>query len=103
MQRFSISFFYINRKKKKNQAIRKKLEQDLLKKKGNSSRTLGKNKRIPGTVSALRPGQALTVKENMLVIESAQLMAAKRCDCVLVINDDDHLSGIFTVSRYSGK
>jgi len=52
-------------------------------------------------VSALRPGQALTVKENMLVIESAQLMAAKRCDCVLVINEDDHLSGIFTVSKLS--
>lgn len=52
-------------------------------------------------MSALRPGQALTVKENMLVIESAQLMAAKRCDCVLVINEDDHLSGIFTVSRAS--
>lgn len=33
----------------------------------------------------------------MLVMESAQLMAAKRCDCVLVIDDDDHLSGIFTV------
>lgn len=59
---------------------------------------MGQNRRVPGTVSALRPGQALTVKENMLVIESAQLMAAKRCDCVLVINDDDQLSGIFTVS-----
>lgn len=33
----------------------------------------------------------------MLVMESAQLMAAKRCDCVLVVNDNDHLSGIFTV------
>lgn len=74
------------------------MEQDFSKKKGNSSRTLGLNRRIPGTVSALRPGQALTVKENMLVIESAQLMAAKRCDCVLVINEDDQLSGIFTVS-----
>lgn len=48
-------------------------------------------------MSALRPGQALTVKESMLVMESAQLMAAKRCDCVLVIDDNDHLSGIFTV------
>jgi CBS domain-containing protein len=74
------------------------LEQEFNKKKpSNSSRTLGKNKRIAGTVSALRPGQALTVKESMLVMESAQLMAAKRCDCVLVIDDDDHLSGIFTV------
>ncbi|GAN07376.1 CBS/PB1 domain-containing protein [Mucor ambiguus] len=83
------------RQLKRDEAIRKKLEQDFSKKKGSSSRTL-QSKRIPGTVSALRPGQALTVKENMLVIESAQLMAAKRCDCVLVINEDDHLSGIFT-------
>ncbi|CAO3588233.1 unnamed protein product [Absidia cylindrospora] len=32
----------------------------------------------------------------MLVIEASQLMAAKRSDCVLVVDDDDHLSGIFT-------
>ncbi|CAO3669872.1 unnamed protein product [Rhizopus microsporus] len=32
----------------------------------------------------------------MLVVESAQFMAAKRCDCVLVVNEDDQLSGIFT-------
>jgi CBS domain-containing protein len=38
----------------------------------------------------------LTVKENMLVIEASQLMAAKRSDCVLVVDEDDHLSGIFT-------
>lgn len=53
---------------------------------------------MPGTVSALRPSQALTVKENLLVIEAAQLMAAKRSDCVLVVDEEDHLSGIFTVS-----
>ncbi|KAG2212291.1 hypothetical protein INT47_001650 [Mucor saturninus] len=85
------------RQLKRDEAIRKKLEQEFSKKRpSNSSRTLGKNRRIAGTVSALRPGQALTVKESMLVMESAQLMAAKRCDCVLVIDDDDHLSGIFT-------
>lgn len=55
-------------------------------------------RRIPGTVSALRPNQAVTVKESMPVIESAQFMSAKRCDCVLVVNEEDQLSGIFTVS-----
>lgn len=85
------------RQLKRDEAIRKKLEQEFSRKKpSNSSRTLGKNRRINGTVSALRPGQALTVKESMLVMESAQLMAAKRCDCVLVVDDNDHLSGIFT-------
>lgn len=53
-------------------------------------------RKIAGTVSALRPSQALTVKENMLVIEAAQLLAAKRSDCVLVVDDEEHLSGIFT-------
>ncbi|KAG2234041.1 hypothetical protein INT48_007131 [Thamnidium elegans] len=48
------------------------------------------------TVSALRPAQALTVRETILVIEAAQLMAAKRSDCVLVVDDEEHLSGIFT-------
>jgi CBS domain-containing protein len=47
-------------------------------------------------VSALRPAQALTIREHILVIEAAQLMAAKRSDCVLVVDDEDHLSGIFT-------
>ncbi|KAG1470776.1 hypothetical protein G6F56_002486 [Rhizopus delemar] len=32
----------------------------------------------------------------MLVIESAQFMSAKRCDCVLVVNEEGQLSGIFT-------
>ena len=57
-------------------------------------------KKIAGTVSALRPAQALTLKENILVIEAAQLMAAKRSDCVLVVDDEEHLNGIFTVSYF---
>ena len=80
----------------KKQAIRKKIEQELSKKRGGSSR-IRQTKKIAGTVSALRPAQALTVRENILVMEAAQLMAAKRSDCVLVIDDDEHLSGIFTV------
>jgi CBS domain-containing protein len=39
------------------------------------------------------------VRETILVIEAAQLMAAKRSDCVLVVDDEEHLSGIFTVSN----
>ncbi|KAJ2963791.1 hypothetical protein NQZ79_g1211 [Umbelopsis isabellina] len=76
-------------------AIRKKIEQELSKKRGNTSR-VRQTKKVAGTVSALRPAQALTVKENILIIEAAQLMAAKRSDCVLVVDEDDHLSGIFT-------
>jgi CBS domain-containing protein len=71
------------------------LESELSKKK-TGSKKVRQTRKTPGTVSALRPAQALTVKENMLVIEASQLMAAKRSDCVLVVDEDDHLSGIFT-------
>ncbi|CAM0136035.1 hypothetical protein VKS41_005580 [Umbelopsis sp. WA50703] len=83
------------RQSKKDEAIRKKIEQELSKKRGNTSR-VRQTKKVAGTVSALRPAQALTVKENILIIEAAQLMAAKRSDCVLVVDEEDHLSGIFT-------
>ncbi|OAD69095.1 hypothetical protein PHYBLDRAFT_22406 [Phycomyces blakesleeanus NRRL 1555(-)] len=83
------------RQTKKDEAIRKKLEQELSKKRTGTTR-VRQTRKIAGTVSALRPAQALTVKENMLVIEASQLMAAKRSDCVLVVDEDDHLSGIFT-------
>jgi CBS domain-containing protein len=49
-----------------------------------------------GTVASLNPSQALTVRESALVVEASQLMAAKRADCVLVIDSEEHLSGIFT-------
>ncbi|KAG0747582.1 hypothetical protein G6F57_004229 [Rhizopus arrhizus] len=83
------------RQSKKDEAIRKKIEQELSKKRGNSTR-IRQTRKIAGTVSALRPAQALTVRESILVIEAAQLMAAKRSDCVLVVDEEEHLSGIFT-------
>ena len=49
-----------------------------------------------GTVAALKPSPALTVPENITVAEASQLCAAKRTDCVLVVDDDEGLSGIFT-------
>ncbi|CAO3614927.1 unnamed protein product [Cunninghamella blakesleeana] len=83
------------RQSKKDEQIRRKLEQELSKKKQSASK-IRHSRKMPGTVSALRPTQALTVKEHLLVIEAAQLMAAKRGDCVLVVDENDHLSGIFT-------
>ncbi|KAK7732280.1 hypothetical protein SLS53_008570 [Cytospora paraplurivora] len=50
----------------------------------------------PGTVLALKPSQALQIKPQTTVAEAAQLMAAKREDCVLVTDDDDRIAGIFT-------
>jgi CBS domain containing-hemolysin-like protein len=49
-----------------------------------------------GTVAALKPTPALTVPENITVSEASQLCAAKRTDCVLVVDEEEGLSGIFT-------
>ncbi|CAO3596455.1 unnamed protein product [Absidia cylindrospora] len=84
------------RQNKRDEAIRQKFERELLKKRTTTKQKQQPYRKIAGTVSALRPAQALTVKESMLVIEASQLMAAKRCDCVLVVDDEDCLSGIFT-------
>ncbi|KAG5220780.1 CBS-domain-containing protein [Salix suchowensis] len=54
------------------------------------------SKRDEGTVAALKPTPALTVPENITVAEASQLCAAKRTDCVLVVDDEEGLSGIFT-------
>ncbi|KAI8451076.1 hypothetical protein BY996DRAFT_7327944 [Phakopsora pachyrhizi] len=53
-------------------------------------------KRQAGTVSALRPLPALTVPDNITVADASQLCAAKRTDCVLVVDEEEHLCGIFT-------
>jgi len=45
---------------------------------------------------SLKPSQALQIKPNTTVAEAAQMMAAKREDCVLVTDDDDRIAGIFT-------
>ncbi|KAI8334626.1 hypothetical protein BC941DRAFT_431709 [Chlamydoabsidia padenii] len=84
------------RQSKRDEAIRLKFERELSKKRTTPVQRQQQYRKVAGTVSALRPAQALTVKESMLVIEASQLMAAKRSDCVLVVDDDDHLSGIFT-------
>jgi signal-transduction protein with cAMP-binding, CBS, and nucleotidyltransferase domain len=85
------------------QAIRKKIEFELARKRTISTTGLGqRSKRSSkataqkGTVAALRPSPALTVPENITVAEASQLCAAKRTDCVLVVDDDEGLSGIFT-------
>ncbi|OZJ03359.1 hypothetical protein BZG36_02985 [Bifiguratus adelaidae] len=90
-----------SKKDEASNAIRKKLAQELNRKRAGPAPTTysgpGRRQRYAaGTVAALKPLPALTVKENLLIIEAAQLMAAKRTDSVLVVNEDEHLSGIFT-------
>ncbi|KAH8668765.1 ribosomal protein subunit S4 [Xylariales sp. PMI_506] len=81
---------------KRDEAIRRKLENDLNKKKHLPTRARQSRKAPPGTVLALKPSPALQIKPATTVAEAAQLMAAKREDCVLVTDDDDRIAGIFT-------
>ncbi|GMK55279.1 hypothetical protein CspeluHIS016_0203350 [Cutaneotrichosporon spelunceum] len=90
----------------KFQSLRKKIENELSRKRpgggrsqqdGTPSSLKRQSKRnLKGTVAGLRPSPALTVPEGMSVADAAQLCAAKRTDCVLVVDDEEGLSGIFT-------
>ncbi|KAE8148161.1 hypothetical protein BDV25DRAFT_158883 [Aspergillus avenaceus] len=81
---------------KRDEAIRRKMEADLNKRRHHPTKAHRSRKAPPGTVLALKPTQALQIKPNTTVAEAAQLMAAKREDCVLVTDDDDRIAGIFT-------
>lgn len=85
-----------------SKAIRKKIESELSRKRTISTTQTQQRRRgikptaQKGTVAALKPSPALTVPENITVAEASQLCAAKRTDCVLVVDDEEGLSGIFT-------
>lgn len=91
------------------QAIRKKIESELSRKRTISTPYNPNRKRASkpnvqkGTVAALKPSPALTVPETITVSEASQLCAAKRTDCVLVVDDDEGLSGIFTAKDLAYK
>jgi signal-transduction protein with cAMP-binding, CBS, and nucleotidyltransferase domain len=84
------------------QALRKRIENELSRKRTisttqqSSRRRAGKPNVAKGTVAALKPSPALTVPDTITVAEASQLCAAKRTDCVLVVDDEEGLSGIFT-------
>lgn len=88
------------RQSKKDEAIRRKLETDLSKR--SHVRAKPVKKIVSGTVMALKPSPAVTIKPKTSVAEAAQLMSAKRENCVLVI-EDDNISGIFTAKDLAFK
>ncbi|KAL5518619.1 hypothetical protein ACEPAH_302 [Sanghuangporus vaninii] len=87
---------------KRDEAIRKKIESELARKRtisiNNTQRRPGSRKLAApkGSVAALKPSPALTVPEGITVSDASQLCAAKRTDCVLVVDEEEGLSGIFT-------
>ncbi|KAG8905258.1 hypothetical protein FRB99_000373 [Tulasnella sp. 403] len=85
---------------KRDEAIRKKIDSELRKRTPSTAQPFRKKIQKPnapkGTVAALKPSPALTVPETISVADASQLCAAKRTDCVLVVDDEEGLSGIFT-------
>lgn len=84
------------RQSKRDDAIRRKIEHDLSKKKKKNTRSSRSRKAIPGTVLSLKPSDPIICKSNSTVYEVSQLMSAKRENCILVVNDNNELLGIFT-------
>mmetsp|Transcript_2639 Transcript_2639/g.3096 ORF Transcript_2639/g.3096 Transcript_2639/m.3096 type:complete len:608 (-) Transcript_2639:6-1829(-) len=84
------------RQSKRDDAIRRKIENDLSKKKKNGTRTTRHKKGVPGTVLSLNPSEPIICKTSSTVYEVSQLMSAKRENCILVVNDIGELLGIFT-------
>ncbi len=80
----------------RDDAIRRKIENDLSKKKRTGTRTTRHKKAQPGTVLSLKPSDPIICKTSFTAYEVSQLMTAKRENCILVVNDLGELLGIFT-------
>ncbi|GMM32979.1 hypothetical protein DASC09_003040 [Saccharomycopsis crataegensis] len=88
------------RQAKRDEAIRRKIENDFSKKRkeisGRGSKKSTRHKAIPGSVSSLRPNEPILCKTTTTVLEAARLMGAKRENCILVVDDKNRLVGIIT-------
>lgn len=91
------------RQNKKDEAIRRKLETEISKRSKQVGKTRPLKKRAAGTVLALRPSPPLTMKYTTSIHEAAQFMSAKRENCVLVLDEDDSVCGIFTAKDLAFK
>ncbi|KAJ3230166.1 hypothetical protein HDU81_004742 [Chytriomyces hyalinus] len=98
-----------SRTARRDDSIRKKAETELSRKVPSKRMSVASvtpitpappiNRRPKGyanTVASLKPVQAITVLETARIVQAAQLMAAKRADAVLVVNEEGQLSGILT-------
>ncbi|KAJ3191713.1 hypothetical protein HK101_007485 [Irineochytrium annulatum] len=94
-----------SRNKRRDDAIRNKVQQELNRKTKRRSSNMDhmasgtparRTKGRSGTVASLHPNPPITVMENAKVAQAAQLMAAKRVDAVLAVSSDGSLVGILT-------
>lgn len=91
------------RQQKRDEQIRKKLESEISKRKNQVGKTRQMKRPPPGTVLSLRPSAPLTMKYSTTIHEAAQFMSAKRENCVLVLDDDESICGVFTAKDLAFK
>ncbi|EPY53332.1 hypothetical protein SPOG_03860 [Schizosaccharomyces cryophilus OY26] len=93
------------RQYKRDEALRRKIATELSKKQANLDSPAKPTNRHgePGTVESVALDAALTVHMHSSITETAQLMAAKRQDCVLVVDEEGQLTGILTSSDIATK
>lgn len=84
------------RQLKKDEALRRRIELELSRKRLSGSRVFRRGKATPGTVMYLKPGEPILCKRSTTAYEAARLMSARRENCVLVVDNEGHLEGIFT-------
>jgi CBS domain-containing protein len=82
------------RNSQRDQLLRKKIDLEISKK-TNTPRSAKRQAKM-ATVNTLNVSPAITAQETCTVFEVAQIMAAKRADSVLVVDEDLALTGIFT-------
>ncbi|CAN6626852.1 hypothetical protein TRVA0_011S00562 [Trichomonascus vanleenenianus] len=91
------------RQHKRDEQIRKKLESELSKRRNQVGKTKQVRRPAPGSVLSLRPSPPLTMKLSTTIYEAAQFMSAKRENCVLVLDEDESICGIFTAKDLAFK
>lgn len=99
------------RQSKRDEAIRRRLESEINKRKNqvgsqqsNQNQSSGGQKgRKAGTVLSLRPSPPMTMRLGTSIREAAQFMSAKRENCVLVLDEDNTICGIFTAKDLAFK
>lgn len=84
------------RQGKRDEKLRRKLENEIKKRSAAVGQTKQSQKKLKGSVMVLKPLAPTTMHRSTSVLDAAQYMSARRADCVLVVDDNGGVSGIFT-------
>lgn len=84
------------RQLRKDELLRRRIELELSRKRNSTSRVPKRPKAAPGTVMFLKPSEPIMCKKSTSAYEAARLMSARRENCVLVVDNEGRLEGIFT-------